>query len=306
MILVVGSINMDIVFQVQEIPRPGETVLCGGKKKSPGGKGANQAVAAAKLGAEVTMLGCVGRDANGQMLMASMKEAGVDTDHLLLTDAADTSCAYICVSEAGENCIVVDSSANMLVSPAYLDTHEDLFARAEYCVLQMEIPARTVKRAMELSRKYGVKVVLNPSPLNGFDHGLLQGVDYLIPNEVEAAQLLLRQTVEGLTPEDWRSFLETYGIQDVIMTAGKLGAYHYGAAGAAAHYPTREQKTVDTTGAGDTFLGAFVAALSRGDGHAKAIAFANAASGVAVTRSGAQAAMPTLAEMTAVSCHQER
>ncbi len=295
MILVIGSINMDIVFRVRNIPRPGETVLSGEKRKSPGGKGANQAVAAAKLGGDVVMLGCVGRDANGAQLIASLRSAGVNTDYLLKKENADTSCAYICVSEAGENCIVVDSSANMLVSPQYIEAHEDLFAHAEYCVLQLEIPVETVKRAMELSRKHGVKVIFNPSPLSSFEASLLEGVHYVIPNEVEGAQLL-----EGreLTEENWQEFMARYHIANVIMTAGKLGAYHYRLGKSAVYYPTQPQKTVDTTGAGDTFLGAFAASISVGKNHGEAIAFANRASGIAVTRSGAQSAMPTLREMS--------
>lgn len=297
MILVVGSINMDIVFQVQDIPRPGETVMAGGTRKSPGGKGANQAVAAAKLGADVVMLGCIGKDGNGAALRASMEAAGVNTAYLLEAESTDTSCAYICVAASGENCIVVDSSANMRVSPGYLDAHEDLFARAEYCIMQMEIPGETVRHAMQLSRKHGVQVILNPSPLNGFDQTLLDGVDYLIPNEGEAAQLMGVPSVETLTEADWYRFMEAHNIRNIVMTAGKLGAYHFEASGKAAYYPTTQQKAVDTTGAGDTFLGAFAASVSAGKSHAEAIAFANRASGIAVTRSGAQNAMPTLAEL---------
>lgn len=297
MILVVGSINMDIVFQVPHIPHPGETILSGGTGKSPGGKGANQAVAAAKLGADVVMLGCVGKDGNGAALRSSMETAGVDTTFLLQTDTADTSCAYICVSESGENAIVVDSSANMQVTPDYLDAHEDLFARARYCVLQLEIPVETVKRAMELSRKYGVNVIFNPSPLNSFTPSLLENIDYLIANEGEAAALLGVDSVGTLTESDWFAFMAAHGIGNIVMTAGKLGAYHYEAAGTAVYYPTQPQKAVDTTGAGDTFLGAFAASLSAGKTHAEAIAFANRASGIAVTRHGAQRAMPTLEEL---------
>lgn len=297
MILVVGSINMDIVFQVQDIPRPGETVMAGSTRKSPGGKGANQAVAAAKLGGDVVMLGCVGQDENGSTLVASMEAAGVNTDCLLRTELADTSCAYICVSASGENCIVVDSSANMLVSPAYLDAHEDLFARAEYCVLQLEIPMETVAHAMNLSRKHGVKVILNPSPMSSFDEALLKGVDYLIPNEVEAAQLLHAEDALAMTEADWQNFMARHDIRHVVMTAGKLGAYHYEAQGNSSYYPTQPKKAVDTTGAGDTFLGAFAARINAGSSHAAAISFANRASGIAVTRSGAQSAMPSLEEL---------
>lgn len=297
MILVVGSINMDIVFQVTDIPRPGETVMASSTRKSPGGKGANQAVAAAKLGGDVVMLGCVGQDENGSALVASMKAAGVNTSYLLLAEDADTSCAYICVSASGENCIVVDSSANMLVSPAYLDAHEDLFAKAEYCVLQLEIPMETVKHAMSLSRKHGVKVIFNPSPMSSFDEALLKDVDYLIPNEVEAAQLLHVEDALALTEADWQSFMARHGIQHVVMTAGKLGAYHHEAGKSCNDYPTTPQKAVDTTGAGDTFLGAFAAQINAGRTHGEAISFANRASGIAVTRQGAQNAMPTMAEV---------
>lgn len=297
MILVIGSINMDIVFQVQDIPRPGETVMAGSTRKSPGGKGANQAVAAAKLGGDVVMLGCVGQDENGSALMASMNAAGVNTDYLLRSAQTDTSCAYICVSASGENCIVVDSSANMLVSPAYLDAHEDLFARADYCVLQLEIPVETVAHAMELSRKHGVKVIFNPSPMSSFDESLLKDVDYLIPNEVEAAQLLHTDDALTQTEADWQNFMARHRIRHVVMTAGKLGAYHYEAGKTGSFYPTQPQKAVDTTGAGDTFLGAFAAQINAGRTHAEAIPFANRASGIAVTRSGAQSAMPSLEEL---------
>lgn len=297
MILVVGSINMDIVFGVQSIPRPGETVLAGSTRKSPGGKGANQAVAAAKLGGDVIMLGCIGKDENGVVLKESMQCAGVNTDYLLETGEADTSCAYICVSDAGENCIVVDSSANMRVTPAYLDANEKLFAQAEYCILQMEIPAESVKHAIKLCKQYGVKVILNPSPLSSFEESLLEGADYVIPNEVEAAGLLHVNGLEEVTPEKWFALMQRYRIRHVVMTAGKLGAYHYEASGTVEEYPTKAQKAVDTTGAGDTFLGAFAASLSAGKPHGDAIRFANRASGIAVTRSGAQNAMPTLEEV---------
>lgn len=296
MILVVGSINMDIVFQVQEIPRPGETVMSAQTRKSPGGKGANQAVAAAKLGGDVVMLGCIGKDDNGAALRASMEAAGVDCRYLMEVEA-DTSCAYICVSQSGENCIVVDSTANNMVSPAYLDAHEDLFAQAQYCVLQREIPEATIRHAMELSRKHGVQVIFNPSPMNGFQESALRNVDYLLPNEGEAARLMGVDSYETVSEEAWIAFLRKHGIRHMIMTVGKLGAYHYEETGSGSYYPTVAQKALDTTGAGDTFLGAFAAALSTGKTHGEAIAFANRASGIAVTRPGAQNAMPTLEEL---------
>lgn len=287
MILVVGSINMDICLRVQDIPRPGETVLSQSISKNPGGKGANQAVAAAKLGGEVVMLGCVGDDEHGGMLLHSLSSAGVDTQHILILPGCASSSAFICIADSGENAIVVDSSANMFVSPEYLLEHEQLFREAEFCVLQMEIPSQSVRTAMQLSKKHGTKVVLNPSPLSGFDKSLLHGIDVLIPNESEAAALM-----EG---QDFEAFMAHYGIGQMIVTLGSKGCMQYSSQGEPRFSPSAPRKAVDTTGAGDTFLGAFVTALS--EKNPDALAFANTAAGIAVTRQGAQQAMPTRCEV---------
>ena len=297
MILVVGSINMDIVCNVHAIPSPGQTVMSKGKNLYPGGKGANQAVAAAKMGADVTMLGCVGNDAYGKKLIASMQAAGVNTDHILVAENTDTSSAYICVSDTGENAIVVDSSANALVTPEYLLAHEELFKEAEYCVLQMEIPHKTVQKAITLCRLHSTKVVLNPSPLDMFDQVLLDGVDYLIPNEDEAASLLFVESIDSLTYDDYIHFLRCQAIKNLIITLGKKGSLHYNVAGKYTEYPTVAQNAVDTTGAGDTFLGAFVAALDGGWDISNAIHIANVAAGISVTRKGAQSSMPSKDEV---------
>ena len=296
MILVVGSINMDICLSVRDIPRPGETVLSDGITKNPGGKGANQAVAAAKLGADVTMLGCVGDDEHGRMLLKSLSDAGVDTRYILRKENTPSSSAFICVAESGENAIVVDSCANMFVLPQYLMAHEELFREAEYCVLQMEIPTASVKTAIMLCKKHGVKVVLNPSPLNAFEKALLEGVTYLIPNKTEASDLLGKD-FGSTTDRDWLAFMQTHHIQNMIITLGKDGCRCFRGFCAPVSVASVPREAVDTTGAGDTFLGAFVAALSQGFEIEKALAFANTASGIAVTRAGAQRAMPTMAEV---------
>ena len=293
MILVIGSINTDIVLNVQNIPLPGQTVLSKAKNIYPGGKGANQAVAAAKLGANVTILGCVGSDAHGKQLIASMKQAGVNTDHILITEAADTSTAYISVSGNGENSIIVDSCANVFVTPEYLSAHEDLFAAADYCVLQMEIPHETVKRAIALCRLHTTKVILNPSPLDMFNLSLLKGIDYLIPNESEAASLLFTPSLDSLSEDDFIYFLRCHAIKNLIITRSRSGALRYEVSGRCKAYPTTVRKAVDTTGAGDTFLGAFVTALDRGHDCDYAIRYANYAAGLSVTRPGAQSSMPT-------------
>lgn len=296
MILVVGSINMDICLRVKDIPRPGETVLSMGIAKNPGGKGANQAVAAAKLGADITMLGCVGNDEHSEALLKSLSEAGVDTTYIMRKSGLSSSSAFICVSDSGENSIVVDSSANMYVSPEYLLLHENLFQQAEYCIVQMEIPLETVKTAISLSHHYGLKVVLNPSPLNGFDTSLLNNVDYLIPNEEEAATLL-GKSFNDASDEDWNGFIAKYGIGNMIITLGKMGSRHYHPGSTPVTYPSKARVAVDTTGAGDTFLGAFVSSIASGCSISDAVRFANTASGISVTRSGAQRSMPTKEEV---------
>lgn len=296
MILVVGSINMDICLRVNDIPRPGETVLSGGMTKNPGGKGANQAVAAAKLGADVTMLGCVGDDEHGAMLLKSLSDAGVDTRYILRKEQCATSCAYICVADSGENSIVVDSSANSAVSSEYLLQHEQLFEKADFCVMQMEIPMETVKMAVQLCQKHKVKVALNPSPLSSFDPSVLHGVSCLVPNEAEASALLGKAFAQA-GREELSAFMKRYGIEHMIVTQGKKGCSSYRDGEPDIHVEASPRKAVDTTGAGDTFLGAVITALSRGMDTKDALVFANAASGIAVTRRGAQQAMPTAQEV---------
>lgn len=296
MVLVIGSINMDVSFQVQDIPHPGETVMASGVKKNPGGKGANQAYAAAKLGGNVVMLGCVGWDESGDALLESLDSVGVDISHIKKQTDNATSSAFICVSSSGENSIVVDSSANALVSSAYLMENESLFENAEYCVLQMEIPYETVSTAIMLCQKHNVKIVLNPSPLTAFNNELLYGVDYLVPNETEASKLIgipYEKTIE----QDWISFMQKYHIENLIITLGKRGCRYYDGSRLSKEYASQKRNAIDSTGAGDTFLGALVAALSQGKTIQNAICYANVASGIEVTRHGAQQAVPTKEEV---------
>lgn len=296
MILVIGSINMDVCLKVSDIPSPGETILAHGIEKNPGGKGANQAVSSAKLGGDVIMLGCVGDDAYSEQMLQSMNQAGVNTQYILRGKNLSSSSAYICISDAGENSIVVDSSANMLVTPEYIFAHEELFKKAQYCVLQMEIPANTVSAALELCQKYHVQSVLNPSPVNEFNKKLIRGVNYLIPNENEATSLL-GKTFNQASEEDWQKYMEKYQIDNVIVTMGKQGCQHFSQGSVSKHYLSRKRRVVDTTGAGDTFLGAFVSALAEEFPIEKAFKFANTASGISVTRFGAQQAMPIRKEV---------
>lgn len=297
MILIIGSANMDFSLKVNEIPRSGETVLATGTEKSPGGKGSNQAVAAAKLGGDVTFISCVGDDGNGKLLLESLNQAGVNTQYVLEKNSCISSSAYICVSDAGENTIVVDSSANKFISSEYLLKNEGIFKRADFCILQMEIPAETVRTAMELCHKYRVKIVFNPSPVKGVDEKMIKGIDFLIPNENEA-EALIGKAFERCTDTDCLDFMGKHEIQHMIITLGEKGCCYYQLGKCVARqYPAQVKRAVDTTGAGDTFLGAFVAALENNCTIEKAICFANTASGIKVTRYGAQQAMPRIEEV---------
>lgn len=294
MILTVGSLNADYAIAVPHIPHPGETVAAGGVRVSPGGKGGNVAVAAAKLGGKVKMLGCVGKDEGGEMLLSSLRAAGVDASRVLLSAEAKTSAAYICVSADGENAIAVDGTANRLVTPDYLIEAADAFTDADFCILQLEIPPETVRAAIRLCKEKGVRVVFNPSPLDAFSADLLSGVDILVANEAEAAVILCGRTGEA----DVRSFMAAHGITAFAVTRGGEGSELYLQGEPTAHIDAAKAAVVDTTGAGDTYLGAFVSALDRGERPQDAAVFASRAAGIAVTRRGAQAAMPTLEELS--------
>ena len=296
MVLVVGSINMDICLDVDTIPDLGETVMAVNVSKNCGGKGANQAVAAAKLGADIIMLGCVGKDENGEQLLYSLKSSGVNTEYIMKVTDAPSSSAYICISKKGENSIVVDSSANKLVSTQYIKEHEFLFNEANYCIMQMEIPIETVETTIELCKKHNVKIVMNPSPLSKFDIGLIQGVDYLIPNEMELARMLGKKN-GVICEDDCKKFMRVNEIGKLLVTLGSAGCKIFDPLQDAIYVSTKKREAVDTTGAGDTFLGAFVTAISENKSIEAAVNFANIASGIEVTRLGAQKSMPTRKEV---------
>ena len=296
MILVVGSINMDVNIRVKSLPKPGETVLAKGITQSPGGKGANQAVAAAKSGGYVVMLGCVGQDEAGDALLQSLREFGVNTEYIKRTDEVPSSKAYINISDDSENHIVVDSSANFMVSPEYIASHEELFKQADYCIMQLEIPGDSVYAAEKLCQKYGVKVVWNPSPIDSYEERLLEHVDTLVVNETEG-EVLSGIPADQITEADWNQLMEKYDIRSVVQTLGSRGSKLYVRGEEAVTFPAVKCDAIDTTGAGDTFLGALITMFSEGKDAKEAFRFAAVASGIEVTRRGTQSAMPTRDEV---------
>ncbi len=288
-ILVIGSLNMDLSIDLAKMPVTGETILGRGIAYKAGGKGANQACAAGKLGGRVRMLGCVGQDEFGQKLVKSLSESGVETDYIKESRDLPTGTAVIYVDDNGDNSIVVIPGANMACDIEYLKEQDEQFHWCDYVVLQMEIPYEAVWYSVKRAKELGKMVILNPAPTpDEIPEEILSLVDYLTPNETEIIAL------NGKSKDDIREGAEkllSRGVSNVIATLGDRGALLVNRYGET-FYPARKVVSVDTTAAGDCFNGAMVAALAEGQSEAEAILFANIASSIAVTRKGAQESLP--------------
>ena len=290
-IVVVGSLNMDLVTRAERIPQPGETILGGDLQTFPGGKGANQAVAARRMGAQVAMIGRVGQDAFATPLLQALGEAGVDSSHVLQDPSAATGVAIIVVDQRGQNSIVVCSGANAHLSPQDIRSAESTIAGADALLLQLESPLETVREAAEIARDRGVRVILNPAPARPLPEALLRNVDVLVPNESEAS-LLTGLPVEDIPQvEAAAARLHEMGAEAVVVTLGERGAlYLY--KGESHRVPAFEVTPVDTTAAGDAFMGGFAVALAEGKPFAEAVRWGNAAGALATTKMGAQPSLP--------------
>ena len=290
-ILVVGSLNMDLVVRSPRHPQPGETLLGAEFHTFPGGKGANQAVAAARLGGQVKLIGRVGADAFGDALLETLSQDGVDTRHVEPLQDAPTGIALITVNDAGQNTIVVVPGANGKLSPPDLLSAAPAFEGASVVVIQLEIPLLTVTYAADLARRHGACVVLNPAPAQPLSATCLEQVDVLIPNQSEAA-LLTGCASAG----DAARRLMASGVCSVIVTMGEGGVL-IAEGETATHLPAHRVSVVDTTAAGDAFVGAFAVALAQGRTVREAAAWGNAAGALAVTRAGAQPSLPARADL---------
>ncbi|PSL34336.1 ribokinase [Planomicrobium soli] len=280
MITVVGSINMDLVVSTDIFPKQGETVLGNLYTTVPGGKGANQAVAAARLGGEVQMVGAVGLDAFGEELLAGLKAENIQLDAVKRKEGA-SGIANILLSE-GDNRIIVVPGANHKVMPEEIDASKDQLSTSSIVIMQLEMPIPVIQRTLELCHENGVPTILNPAPASGFNRELLKYCTYLTPNETEA---------EEIFGEDWLQALEQYPNRLVVTLGGKGAQFYDGEKLVTVKgFPT---KAVDTTGAGDTFNGALGVALSEKMPFAEAVRFANAAASLSVEKFGAQGGMPT-------------
>ena len=291
-VFVVGSINQDFVLNVERRPEPGETVTNAQLSKGNGGKGANQAAAAALLGAEVTLLGRVGDDGFGEPLVEALAEKGVDTSLIGAAPGSSTGTAVITVTPDGENAITVAPGANRRLTPGDVEDAAEAIGGARVLVAQMEVPTEVVTRAVGVAARHGTRALVNLAPSFEVPGELLEQLDPLVVNEHEAA-FLLGEKVEGVDGAlSAASELLALGPKSVVVTVGKSGAV-FSDGESTEHLPAPEVDVVDTTGAGDAFVGALAVSLAGDDSLRDAVAYAVRAGAAAVTQGGAQGALPT-------------
>lgn len=289
-IIIVGSTNLDITARVKSLPRPGETVTGGRLSQAGGGKGANQAIASARLGADVTFVTCIGKDAGGAEMIHQFESDGIDTSCIKRTDTP-TGTALIFVDDKAENCIAVAPGANDELLPEDIEVAKDRIFGASYMLLQLETPVQTIVKAIDIAVEAGVKVILNPAPMTALPEEIFSKLYIITPNETEA------EALTGITiicEDDARRAAQSLmqkGVENVIITMGKAGSLVC-TSDATEFVPALKVNAVDTTAAGDVYNGALVTALSEGKTIAEAAEFATKASAIAVTRLGAQTSAP--------------
>lgn len=294
-ITVIGSLNMDLVVTTPRVPAMGETILGSGFMIAPGGKGANQAVAAARLGGDVTMIGCVGGDIFGRKLIENLELNGVNTKNVKTLQDHSTGVAMIVVKD-GNNCIIVDPGANRKLKPKDIDNLEDLIKESFIVVIQLEIPLNTVERAVEIAKKHNVQVILNPAPAVKLNDELFSKIDFFTPNESEC-EIITGMPVKSI--EDAKAavaYLNGKGIKTVVVTLGGDGVV-YNRNSEVIYKPVPDVEVVDTTAAGDSFSGALALSLAKGEDIDSAIDFANIVGTLTVTKKGAQTSLPDMEDV---------
>jgi ribokinase len=295
-IVVIGSSNTDMIIQVPRIPKPGETILGGKFSMAAGGKGANQAVAAARAGGKVSLIARVGQDMFGEQALGGFQKDSIDTEYVVQDSEAASGIAEIFVANDGENSIAVASGANMNLSKNDVDAAKQIIITADILLMQLEIPLETVYYAAEQAVKAGVKVILNPAPAKPLPAELYRKLSILTPNESEAELLTGIKVIDEISALEAAQILLEKGVPEVVVTMGAHGALivnkdqHQMIPGFAV-------KAVDTTAAGDVFNGTLAVSLSEGNPLENAVKFANAAAALSVTRLGAQPSAPDRAEI---------
>lgn len=292
-ILVVGSINMDMVITVDRVPKMGETLSGDGFMTVPGGKGSNQALCMARLGGNVKMLGCVGKDGFGAELTKYLKESGVDTTPIKQTDK-NTGVALITVCN-GDNMIVLEKGANYMITPKDIKDNIELYKWADIVVMQLEIPWETVMESAKIAKENGCIVLLNPAPVENFKAEILPYIDIIVPNEHEGGIILDRENVKMEEAKELVLEFAEKGVKAVV-TLGGDGCVYYDN-GEVKHQPAIKTKVVDTTAAGDSFIGGMCVAMCEDKPFSEAIEFATKVASIVVSRKGAGTSIPKREEI---------
>ena len=290
-IVVIGSSNTDLIAKVKNFPAAGETIEGISYMQAMGGKGANQAMAAHKLGGDVSFITSLGDDSNGQHALEYYKNEGLKVSSSLIVEDIPSGTAIILVDEQGENCIVISPGANQKLSPSYIQKIEKKIEEADILVLQMEIPFETVKAVCKLSKKYNKQLILNVAPARKLDEEILKNVDVLLVNETEAATIS-GEEIDLIGKVAVVDKLLSMGAKTVVLTLGKAGCYFKNEQ-ENLHIKAFAVDAIDTTAAGDTFCGALAAEISKGHSWHQALVFATAASAICVTKMGAQPSIPS-------------
>jgi len=306
-ITVIGSLNMDLVISSPKIPILGETVLGKDFITIPGGKGANQAVAAARLGGKVCMAGCIGNDPFGRELLKNLSVNNVNIENIKIKDEYPTGIAFVVIVD-GNNYIIVDPGANYSLVPEDIDDMSDVIKNSDMILLQLEIPLPVVERVVDTANSYGVKILLNPAPARQLDDHMLEKIDIFTPNESECGTITGQRIRNIQDAKDAVVYLNKKGISNVIVTLGDKGAV-YNDGTKIIHRPAVDIQAVDTTAAGDAFSGAFAVAYAQGRAMDEAVNFANIAAALSVSKKGAQSSLPDLgnvSEFGALFCNDAR
>ena len=298
-LVVLGSVNADHVLRVPSFPRPGETLLGDGYQVVAGGKGANQAVAAARLGAKVSFIACVGDDSFGLQMVQHFQQEGINTEAVTVEKGAKTGVAMIQVTPAGENSICLSPEANKLLNAQRVVAHTELLRQADYLLLQLETPIEGMMAAINIAKPNGAKVVLNPAPAQSLPDELMAQLDMITPNETEAEMLTGVRVDSTAAAQTAADVLHNKGVPTVLITLGAKGVWLSRGVGKGKNIQGFSVKAKDTTAAGDTFNATLLTALLEKQSLEQAVIFAHGAAAISVTKHGAQTSIPYKMEVVA-------